>query len=172
MSSRTAFISGPTDPDPEYFSLHYQPAILAALSAGDSFVIGPVPGIDTLALSFLLAQKVPSSRLTVYLTKCESRYHIPRLEELGVNYKIVEGSITQVRDAAMTRVSDYDILKYRSEKEAKEFYGKNWIEYVTNTELNERRRKAWRDAGRETEDDVSYVKPSALEETQLKSTSS
>jgi len=76
-----------------------------------------------------------------------------------VQYKIVEGvTRTQERDAAMTKASDYDILRYRTEEEAKEFYGKLWMRHVTNTELNERRRKAWKDAGgKEVEFDIGYL---------------
>lgn len=48
---------------------------------------------------------------------------------------------TRERDAAMTRDSDYDILRYRTEGEAREVYGKGWWPRVSNTEMNERRRR-------------------------------
>ena len=47
---------------------------------------------------------------------------------------------TRERDAAMTAASDYDILRYRTEEEAREVYGKGWWPRVSNTEMNERRR--------------------------------
>jgi hypothetical protein len=61
---------------------------------------------------------------------------------LGVNANGVEDAYTtRERDAAMTRDSDYDILRYRTEDEAKEVYGSMWWPRVSNTELNERRRR-------------------------------
>jgi hypothetical protein len=61
---------------------------------------------------------------------------------LGVNVNGVEDAYTtRERDAAMTRNSDYDILRYRTEDEAKEVYGSAWWPRVSNTEMNERRRR-------------------------------
>ncbi|KAF2450088.1 hypothetical protein P171DRAFT_204800 [Karstenula rhodostoma CBS 690.94] len=60
---------------------------------------------------------------------------------LGVHVVEVGDAITtRERDAAMTRDSDYDILRYRSEEEARAVYGKGWWPRVSNTEMNERRR--------------------------------
>ncbi|KAL1600790.1 hypothetical protein SLS60_007178 [Paraconiothyrium brasiliense] len=65
------------------------------------------------------------------------------MKDLSVNVHRVEDAITtQDRDAAMTRDSDYDILRYLTEEEAKKLYGEGWWPKVTNTELNERRREA------------------------------
>ena len=41
----------------------------------------------------------------------------------------------------MTKSSDYDILRYLTEKEAKEVYGERWWPRVSATEMNERRRR-------------------------------
>jgi hypothetical protein len=61
---------------------------------------------------------------------------------LGVNANGVEDAYTTCdRDAAMTRDSDYDILRYRTEEEAKKVYGSAWWPRVSNTEMNERRRR-------------------------------
>jgi hypothetical protein len=61
---------------------------------------------------------------------------------LGVNANGVEDAYTtRERDAAMTRDSDYDILRYRTEDEAKKLYGDAWWPRVSNTEMNERRRR-------------------------------
>jgi len=51
---------------------------------------------------------------------------------------------TRQRDEKMTEDSDYDILRYRTEDEAKEFYGSGWWPRVSNTEVNERRRRGER----------------------------
>lgn len=60
---------------------------------------------------------------------------------LGVHVvEVCEAATTRDRDAAMTRDSDYDILRYRTEEEAKEVYGTGWWPRVSNTEMNERRR--------------------------------
>lgn len=59
----------------------------------------------------------------------------------GVNVHCVSDAVTtRERDAAMTRDSDYDILRYRTEAEARELYGAGWWPRVSNTEMNERRR--------------------------------
>jgi hypothetical protein len=62
---RTAFISGPLDPTQDYFATHYVPKIDTAISQNHDFIIGPVRGIDTLALSYLLSQSVAPSRITI-----------------------------------------------------------------------------------------------------------
>jgi hypothetical protein len=136
------------DPTEAYFSEHYAPRILDAITAGHSFVVGPIRGIDTLALHFLLAQDVPASKISVYMAEFEYNNVKWRqgYEELGVHVVLaVPGTTTGERDAAMTRASDYDILRYRTEDEARELYGTSWWPRVTNTEMNERRRAALRE---------------------------
>ncbi|KAL4993290.1 hypothetical protein BDV10DRAFT_179454 [Aspergillus recurvatus] len=64
--------------------------------------------------------------------------------ERGVNVHVLEDrqATTQNRDAAMTAASDYDILRWRTEDEAKEFYGQLYRPgRLTNTERNWRRRR-------------------------------
>ena len=140
----TAFISGPLDPTDEYFDLHYKPKIDAAISENHDFIIGPVRGIDALALQYLISQNVTPTRITIYMAafECASTTWRSSFTDLGVNVFVVEEAVTtRDRDAAMTRDSDYDILRYRSEAEAKELYGSSWWPRVSNTEMNERRRK-------------------------------
>jgi hypothetical protein len=145
MSPRVAFISGPTDAPETYFSDHYKRRILDAIANGDSFVLGPVEGIDTLALHFLMAEGVSPSQITVYLARFEYNNSAlrQRFQDLGVNVvEAVAATTTGERDAAMTAASDYDILRYRSEEECKTLYGPLWYPRVSNTEMNERRREA------------------------------
>lgn len=142
-AQKVAFISGPLDPDDEYFATHYAPQIDAAAQANHSFIIGPVAGIDTLSLHYLLSQNVPPSKITVYMAHFEYLNTTWRTQylDLGVNVRdVVDAVTTRERDAAMTKDSDYDILRYRTEDEAKKLYGKSWWPRVSNTEMNERRR--------------------------------
>jgi hypothetical protein len=139
-----AFISGPIDADSTYFTAHYKAHIDSAISAGHSFVMGPVAGIDTLSLHYLLAANIEKPRIAVYMAHFEYLNTTWRSQyiALGVNVRdIVDAGTTRERDAAMTKESDYDILRYRTEEEAKAFYGSKWWPRVSNTEMNERRRR-------------------------------
>jgi hypothetical protein len=149
---RRAFVSGPIDAERDYFAQHYIPSLTAAMDRGDHFVVGPVAGVDTLTLGFLLDPPPPlrpcdPKRISVYMAAFEfadltRRNHY---RELGVNVREVDtagpGTTTRQRDEMMTQESDYDILRYRSEEEAKRYYGESWWPRVSNTEVNERRRK-------------------------------
>lgn len=180
-SCRRAFISGPLDATDEYFNRHYKDRIDAALHAGHHFVIGPVAGVDTLALEYLLAQKVDPTRITVYMAHFE--HAMPDLrshfEALGVGTASVGDmhASTRDRDAQMTADSDYDILRYRTEEEAKSLYGSGWWPRVSNTEMNERRRngiasQSYRlpDAGQDGHGARPTIKASDKGETGLKET--
>ncbi|KAF9477651.1 hypothetical protein BDN70DRAFT_880911 [Pholiota conissans] len=140
---RTAFISGPIEPPEEYFLKHYVPFIRTAIAAGDDFVVGPAPGMDTMALQYLLKEDVHPSRITLYLAEFQATSHMREkktwFEGLGGTV-MVEGLSTGERDAAMTRDSDYDILRYMSIDEQKVFYGDRYYPRVSATEKNERRR--------------------------------
>ncbi|KAA8908356.1 hypothetical protein FN846DRAFT_906227 [Sphaerosporella brunnea] len=143
-SSKSAFISGPISPPPDYFATHYTPPILTAASRGDNFILGPASGIDTLALNFLLTTaNVPAYKITVYLAEFENkafRSRFAAFEAAGGNIKVV-GVTTGERDAAMTEESDYDILRYMTQEEASKLYGNVYWPRISNTEKNERRRK-------------------------------
>ena len=137
----TAFISGPITFPATYFTQHYAARLRAAVVADHRFVVGPAPGIDTIALDFLLVENsVPPSHIAVYLCGFEAVADYGRYEAMGVKV-VVEGLTTGERDAAMTRDSDYDVLRYMGEEEAREFYGAAYYPRITNTEKNERRRK-------------------------------
>ena len=143
-AQRVAFISGPLDPDDEYFATHYAPRIDAAIQAQHSFIMGPVAGIDTVSLHYLLTKGVAPDRIKVYMAHFEylSTNWRTQYLDLGVGVQdVVDATTTQERDAAMTRDSDYDILRYRTEEEAKKLYGAGWWPRVSNTEMNERRRR-------------------------------
>jgi hypothetical protein len=145
IQSRRAFVSGPLEPPPDYFNKHYIPRLLAALSTSDSFLIGPSRGIDSLTLSFLRSKNCDPARLNVYFTTSE--YHKTRvglrkeLESAGIR-AVAAGRNHTERDEAMTKASDYDILRYLTKQECMELFGENYRERVSGTELNEMRRVA------------------------------
>jgi hypothetical protein len=139
-----AFISGPLDADEKYFHTWYRAHIDVAIASDHAFVLGPVAGIDTLALTYLLEHGVSGSRITVFMANFEGadKERRERFEGLGVEIQIVrEAMTTGERDAKMTEQSDYDVLRYRTEEEAKRVYGEAWWPRVSNTEMNERRRR-------------------------------
>ncbi|KAJ7654791.1 hypothetical protein B0H17DRAFT_1099579 [Mycena rosella] len=142
---RTAFISGPLAPSSTYFAEHYAPRLDAAIAQGDSFVVGPSAGIDTLAREYLQQRGVAPAHVAVYLSQAEGK--LPRwrafadgLRAQGVAV-VVAGKGHTERDAAMTAASDYDILRYQTEAECRALYGKKYRPRVSGTELNEMRRK-------------------------------
>jgi len=99
---RIAFISGPIDATEVYFAEHYVPRIAVGIEAGDSFVMGPVLGVDTLALQYLLAQGVEAGRITVYMAEFEYRnlQHRNELLGLGINVKEVYPKCTNFMQAS------------------------------------------------------------------------
>lgn len=140
----TAFVSGPLDPSDEYFATHYAPKLATAIAAGHTFIIGPVRGVDALALRYLLEKGVEPDRVSVYMAPFEHASSTWRTSFTSLGVKVVEvedAVTTRDRDAAMTRNSDYDVLRYRTEGEARECYGASWWPRVSNTEINERRRR-------------------------------
>lgn len=142
-----AFISGPLDtgPDKSYFTTHYKPHIDTAISLGQNFVIGPIPsGIDADALEYLLGYPISPSRITIFMTFGEDKAWGEEFRDQGVNVYVLEDitANSQNRDAEMTAKSDYDILRWRTEDEARMFYGPSYRKgHVTNTERNWRRRR-------------------------------
>jgi len=141
---RAAFISGPLEPSSTYFQTHYAPCVLSAISAGDSFILGPSCGIDSFALDFLLSQNVPRPRVHVYIFESEARNKKGRVEALkNMGLEVcVRGKNHTQRDMAMTKENDYDILKYLTREECMKLYGEKYRKRVSGTELNERRRTA------------------------------
>ncbi|KAI5779704.1 hypothetical protein EDC01DRAFT_730908 [Geopyxis carbonaria] len=142
---RVAFISGLIAPSPTWFATHYAARLTAAIAAGDHFVLGPAPGIDEQALTFLHAHTTPE-RITVFFTEHESsspEFRTGRLawHEAAGGLVRVAGVTTGERDAEATAESDYDVLRYFTEEEARAHYGPDWWPRVSATERNERRRK-------------------------------
>lgn len=161
----TAFISGPLEVSKAYFTRYYRPRIDDAISSGHKFVVGPVSGIDALGLEYLLSRDVEQSRIKIYMAAFEIAAPPAfvaemkrRLGDHGVmEAKREDGTgalTTWDRDAAMTRDSDYDILRFRTEREQKSIYGDRWRPRVSNTERNWRRRKG---EDRMEERHVEYV---------------
>jgi len=141
--TKVAFVSGPIAPPPTYFEKHYENLLRDAIASDYSFVLGPAPGIDTLALRFLVEHGVNPTKITVYLAEFQERTYrssLEWLEELGGHIH-VEGVTTSDRDAAMTRASDYDILRYMTIQEQKAHYGEEYYPRVSATQKNERRRQ-------------------------------
>ncbi|KAI2823908.1 hypothetical protein CBS63078_10813 [Aspergillus niger] len=131
MPPQIAFISGPIDtgPNESYFHTHYPPLLTAAIARNDSFVLGPLPyGVDSDALSYLLQYPVSPARITIFVTSREDSLWGMQFRALGVNVHVVEGDSTHDRDVAMTAASTYDILRIRTEEEAKQMYGRLWRE--------------------------------------------
>ncbi|BCS25445.1 uncharacterized protein APUU_50156A [Aspergillus puulaauensis] len=144
---RVVFISGPIDtgPDKSYFTTHYKPPIDTAIASGHNFVIGPITsGIDADALTYLLEYPISPSRITIFMTVGEDKAWGQQFRDKGVNVYVLEDIManSQNRDAEMTAKSDYDVLRWRTENEAKRFYGDLYREgHLTNTERNWRRRR-------------------------------
>lgn len=143
-SPTVAFVSGHLDATPAYFASHYVPQLDAAIANAHRFVLGASAGIDTIALSYLLAHQVPPSDVTVYLHRGQESVLRPRLadfERRGGNV-VVAGATHTERDHACTHASHYDVLRYRSLDEARQLYGPKYRPRISGTEKNEQRRKA------------------------------
>lgn len=147
---QTAFISGPIDVSQDYFQQYYLRPIQQAIQSGHHFVVGPVGGIDALALEHLRSSGIPLSRTRIFMAGFEVAARpdfVSQLRSEGIDVvearTSTDGSArsTWDRDAAMTRASDYDILRFRTERECKALYGALWRPRVSNTERNWRRRR-------------------------------
>ena len=144
---KVAFISGPVDtgPDSIYFKTHYITPLNAAIKSGHNFVIGPIPsGVDADALAYLLSYPIDPKRITIFMTIGEDRAFGNGFRARGVNTHVLPdpSATSGMRDAAMTEASDYDILRFRTDEEGREFFGDMHREgFVTNTERNWRRRR-------------------------------
>ncbi|KAL3479618.1 hypothetical protein BJX99DRAFT_66680 [Aspergillus californicus] len=142
-----AFISGPVDTGPNeiFFHTHYVPQIDAAIAAGHAFIIGPITsGVDADALDYLLRFPVAPGRITIFMTSGEDRAWGEGFRRRGVKTCVLEdlSATSRIRDAAMTEASTYDILRWRTEDEARALYGSMYRPgHVSNTEANWRRRR-------------------------------
>ncbi|KAJ3093768.1 hypothetical protein HK100_006419 [Physocladia obscura] len=152
-----AFVSGPLDASWDYFSEHYLTTIDTAIVNNHSFVVGDSKGIDTLALEYLLT-RVPATKVTVFTLPRQAASVRKRLADhvargLGIvvvteRHALSDTSLDAAnflhedRDFCCTAASHYDILRYRSDSEAKLLYGARWRPRISGTERNERRRNA------------------------------
>jgi hypothetical protein len=104
-----AFVSGHRDLTPVEFYQQYQPQLDKAIAAGHRFVVGDAPGADTLAQMYLVGRVAPE-RVTVYHAGHRSRHH-------SGGFAVRGGYVSQsAKDAAMTAVSDHDIVWVRPGK--------------------------------------------------------
>ncbi|KAF9481237.1 hypothetical protein BDN70DRAFT_831367 [Pholiota conissans] len=139
-----AFISGPQDIDAAYFETHYIPPIKNAIAQGHRFILGPSRGVDAFALDYLRKSGLPTSRIRLYLNTSEETRVKPifrRFEEAGGSVVMVKGGHAE-RDEMMTRNSHYDILRNRTEEEARALYGELYMKNVSGAEMNALRRKS------------------------------
>ena len=140
-----AFISGHLDLSAEQFRDHYVPYIQKAIEQGHSFVLGSARGADTMALDFLLEQKVNlKKRITVYVFSRNGHFQsktIKRLLHLGV--KVNHGFMSDTeRDEACTKASTYDIAWVRPKEETAKLLGAKYDpNRLSGTEQNLIRRK-------------------------------
>lgn len=129
------FVSGHIDVSNDEFLLHYKKELDSALEDTNcSFVIGDAGGVDTFAQQYLDG-RIDKTKVTVY--------HMgPKPRNNPVGYKTIGGFSDHFsKDAAMTEISDVDILWIRPEEETKKLYG---VKYragrVSGTEKNKIRR--------------------------------
>jgi hypothetical protein len=106
---KIAFISGHLGISPDEFTEHYVPKINAAIANGDYFVVGDARGVDVMAQLHLMNYK---DRVTVYHMFSSPRFNKGEFKTSGGFESDSD------RDAAMTRVSNYDIAWVRPGRES------------------------------------------------------
>lgn len=108
------FVSGHLDLTEAEFDQHYAPKIREAAYAGGDFVVGDAPGCDTMAqrlLSQFYNQPGVCPAVRVYHMLENPRNLVDRTFRLMGGY-----ASDELRDAAMTRASDFDIAWVRPGK--------------------------------------------------------
>jgi len=136
----TAFISGHTDLTKEEFQTHYVPLLDDAVNKNYDFVTAAAFGADRMAIDYLIQErKVSPNKITVYL---HERYADRLLFYRNSGFKVKMGFSSHVdRDTAMTNDSNLDIAWLRTDEEAKERYGSQWLKGdKSSTERNLQRR--------------------------------
>jgi hypothetical protein len=105
--TRVNFISGHLDLTREEFEAHYRPLIDAALSLGETFIIGDARGADALAQGYL-----HEKRASVVV------YHMFDSPRNNAGFPVVGGfKSDSERDRRMTQDSDQDIAWVRRGRE-------------------------------------------------------
>jgi hypothetical protein len=163
---QVAFISGHIDLPQTDFNAIYIPLINSALTKAHAFILGDAPGVDTMALTYLLSLSPKDdlkSRIAVYASRKDN---VPKFQALGVDVigpeaaRLLKPTLEiealvgvqnegrdkaryrhLVRDTHMTLNSDYDILYVRSEEECRKVYGGGYRVRVSATEHNRTRRE-------------------------------
>lgn len=130
------FISGHIDVEYSEFLEHYKAPIDLALSDPNcKFVIGDARGVDTHAQHYL-HDKIDKSKVTIYHKGPNTRNNMYGYNTMG-NY-----ADHTAKDAAMTFISDVDILWIRSKEATKALYGSKYRENrMSGTERNLIRRE-------------------------------
>ena len=106
----TYFISGHGDLTHEEFTEHYVPEIDEAIEEGANFVLGDFEGADTMAARYLHSKGL-RHKVRLYHMFSRPRHFVGSFPTVG-------GFTTdELRDAAMTEVSDEDIAWLREGKE-------------------------------------------------------
>jgi hypothetical protein len=101
------YISGHLDLTPEEFEAHCRPAIDAALTRDESFIVGDARGCDAIAQQYLMGK---TTKVVVY-----HMFHNPRN---NVGFFTIGGfQSDSERDAEMTADSDQDIAWVRPGRE-------------------------------------------------------
>lgn len=101
------FISGHLSLTEEEFEKHYRSLIDAALSHGESFVVGDARGADTMAQNYLKSK-----------TRLVTVYHMFTDPRNNAGFKTIGGFESDAkRDEQMTKNSDQDIAWVRPGRE-------------------------------------------------------
>lgn len=108
-----AHISGHLDVTNEEFKEHYIQKIEDALKLHHTFVVGDAKGADLMAIEFLDNKILIPDELVVY-----HMFDFPRNNIEKFCFSMIGGyQSDEERDAAMTRISDYDIAWIRPGRE-------------------------------------------------------
>jgi len=110
--------------------------------------MGPGRGIDQMAVEYIiptLPKEEVVGKISVFFYQGEDRMRknatwVARLHRAGVKL-VVKGRGHTERDEAMTRQSDYDILKYLTDEECRVLYGASYRPRISGTQKNEIRRR-------------------------------
>lgn len=101
------YVSGHLDLTPDEFEAHYRPALDAALSRGEAFVVGDARGTDALTQNYLLGK-----------TTAVVVYHMFTSPRNNAGFQTLGGFDSDTeRDARMTADSDQDIAWVRPGRE-------------------------------------------------------
>lgn len=138
------FISGHTKITQDEFDAHYKKKILELLKDDNNkFVVGESIGVDRMAQD-LITDYINNVRHEIFTNQL-TIYHVGRFPRYTADghIKTIGGFKSHSeKDAAMTRISDYDIAYVRSIEESKKLYGDSFNPKIkSGTQKNIERRK-------------------------------